>query len=147
MEEEKREHDSKMKKMEAEMEQVFEMKVKEKKQKLKDSELELTRRHDERKKVRLEKFFDYFERLTQRTFILGTWATNPWARRASQGIRDGEDWLGTAQRCDSRRDAEKKPRSQQQRVSLTFQLLTTFHPLFLSLLINWLQLTWHSIQN
>ena len=52
MEEEKREHDSKMKKMEAEMEQVFEMKVKEKKQKLKDSELELTRRHEERKKVR-----------------------------------------------------------------------------------------------
>jgi septin 7 len=51
MEEEKREHDSKMKKMEAEMEQVFEMKVKEKKQKLKDSELEMTRRHDERKKV------------------------------------------------------------------------------------------------
>lgn len=51
MEEEKREHESKMKKMEAEMEQVFEMKVKEKKQKLKDSELELTRRHEERKKV------------------------------------------------------------------------------------------------
>lgn len=53
MEEEKREHESKMKKMEAEMEQVFEMKVKEKKQKLKDSELELTRRHEERKKVRV----------------------------------------------------------------------------------------------
>lgn len=53
MEEEKREHDAKMKKMEAEMEQVFEMKVKEKKQKLKDSELELTRRHEERKKVSL----------------------------------------------------------------------------------------------
>lgn len=51
MEEEKKEHESKMKKMEAEMEQVFEMKVKEKKQKLKDSELELTRRHEERKKV------------------------------------------------------------------------------------------------
>lgn len=51
MEEEKREHDQKMKKMEAEMEQVFEMKVKEKKQKLKDSEIELTRRHEERKKV------------------------------------------------------------------------------------------------
>lgn len=51
MEEEKREHDLKMKKMEAEMEQVFEMKVKEKKQKLKDSEAELTRRHEERKKV------------------------------------------------------------------------------------------------
>lgn len=52
MEEEKREHELKMKKMEAEMEQVFEMKVKEKKQKLKDSEMELTRRHEERKKVR-----------------------------------------------------------------------------------------------
>lgn len=51
MEEEKKDHESKMKKMEAEMEQVFEMKVKEKRQKLKDSELELTRRHDERKKV------------------------------------------------------------------------------------------------
>lgn len=51
MEEEKREHDLKMKKMEAEMEQVFEMKVKEKKQKLKDSEQELTRRHEDRKKV------------------------------------------------------------------------------------------------
>lgn len=51
MEEEKREHDQKMKKMEAEMEQVFEMKVKEKKQKLKDSECELTRRHEERRKV------------------------------------------------------------------------------------------------
>ena len=38
MAEEKKEHDNKMKKMEAEMEQVFEMKVKEKKQKLKDSE-------------------------------------------------------------------------------------------------------------
>lgn len=51
MEEEKRDHDLKMKKMEAEMEQVFEMKVKEKKQKLRDSEQELTRRHEERKKV------------------------------------------------------------------------------------------------
>ncbi|KAI5085490.1 septin-7 isoform X4, partial [Silurus meridionalis] len=38
MEEERREHVMKMKKMESEMEQVFEMKVKEKKQKLKDSE-------------------------------------------------------------------------------------------------------------
>ena len=35
MEEEKKEHGQKMKKMEAEMEQVFEMKVKEKMQKLK----------------------------------------------------------------------------------------------------------------
>lgn len=51
MEEEKREHELKMKKMEAEMEQVFDMKVKEKMQKLKDSELELARRHEERKKA------------------------------------------------------------------------------------------------
>lgn len=50
MDEEKREHDLKMKKMEAEMEQVFEMKVKEKKQKLKDSEQELTRRHEQTRK-------------------------------------------------------------------------------------------------
>ena len=42
MEEEKREHVTKMKKMEAEMEQVFEMKVKEKMQKLKDSEAEVS---------------------------------------------------------------------------------------------------------
>lgn len=50
MDEEKREHDIKMKKMELEMEQVFEMKVREKKQKLKDSEAELTRRHEATKK-------------------------------------------------------------------------------------------------
>lgn len=42
MEEEKREHDTKLKKMEQEMEQVFEMKVKEKKQKLKDSEIDVS---------------------------------------------------------------------------------------------------------
>ncbi|KAG6455209.1 hypothetical protein O3G_MSEX009092 [Manduca sexta] len=46
MEEEKREHDQKMKKMESEMEQVFEMKVREKRAKLKESEAELARRHD-----------------------------------------------------------------------------------------------------
>ncbi|KAL0851254.1 hypothetical protein ABMA28_007091 [Loxostege sticticalis] len=46
MEEEKREHDLKMKKMESEMEQVFEMKVREKRAKLKDSEAELSRRHE-----------------------------------------------------------------------------------------------------
>ncbi|XP_032891849.1 septin-7-like [Amblyraja radiata] len=50
MEEERREHVAKMKKMETEMEQVFEMKVKEKKQKLKDSENELQRRHEQMKK-------------------------------------------------------------------------------------------------
>ncbi|XP_035736245.1 septin-7-like isoform X2 [Vespa mandarinia] len=47
LEEEKREHDNKMKKMEIEMEQVFEMKVREKKQKLKDSEADLQRRHEQ----------------------------------------------------------------------------------------------------
>uniref|UniRef100_A0A4W5ND48 Septin n=1 Tax=Hucho hucho TaxID=62062 RepID=A0A4W5ND48_9TELE len=50
MEEERREHVTKMKKMEMEMEQVFEMKVKEKIQKLKDSEAELSRRHEQMKK-------------------------------------------------------------------------------------------------
>ncbi|KAL4646861.1 septin-7-like isoform X2 [Arapaima gigas] len=50
MEEERREHVTKMKKMELEMEQVFEMKVKEKVQKLKDSEAELQRRHEQMKK-------------------------------------------------------------------------------------------------
>ena len=40
-EDEKLEHETKMKKMESEMEQVFEMKVKEKKQKLKDSEADV----------------------------------------------------------------------------------------------------------
>ncbi|GCC18318.1 hypothetical protein chiPu_0017888 [Chiloscyllium punctatum] len=50
MEDERREHVAKMKKMETEMEQVFEMKVKEKKQKLKDSENELQRRHEQMKK-------------------------------------------------------------------------------------------------
>lgn len=46
MEEEKQEHDAKMKKMETEMEQVFEVKVREKMQKLKDSEEDLRKRHD-----------------------------------------------------------------------------------------------------
>lgn len=42
MEDERKEHRQKMKKMEAEMEQVFEMKVKEKMQKLKDSEADVS---------------------------------------------------------------------------------------------------------
>jgi len=42
MEEEKHEHMFKMKKMEADMEQVFETKVKEKKQKLKESEIDVS---------------------------------------------------------------------------------------------------------
>ena len=42
LEEEKREHDNKIKKLEIDMEQVFEMKVKEKKQKLKDLESDVS---------------------------------------------------------------------------------------------------------
>ena len=41
MEEEKREHMQKMKKMELEMEEVFKMKVQEKRQKLQDSEADV----------------------------------------------------------------------------------------------------------
>lgn len=41
MEEEKKEHMQKMKKMELEMEEVFKMKVQEKKQKLRDSEADV----------------------------------------------------------------------------------------------------------
>lgn len=44
MEEERKDHIQKMKKMEAEMEQVFEMKVREKKQKLKDSESDVRKK-------------------------------------------------------------------------------------------------------
>ena len=46
MEEEKREHKMKMKKMEKEMDSVFETKVREKRNKLKDSEKELERKHE-----------------------------------------------------------------------------------------------------
>ncbi|GIY46531.1 hypothetical protein CDAR_490091 [Caerostris darwini] len=47
LEEEKKEHENKMKRMEQEMEQVFELKVKEKRQKLKDSESDLQKRHEQ----------------------------------------------------------------------------------------------------
>ncbi|CAH0774066.1 unnamed protein product [Bemisia tabaci] len=50
LEEEKREHDIRIKKLEVEMEQVFEMKVREKKQKVKDSELDLQKRHEQMRK-------------------------------------------------------------------------------------------------
>ncbi|XP_013782898.1 septin-7-like [Limulus polyphemus] len=68
MEEEKKEHIVKMKKMEKEMEQVFEMKVREKIQKLKDSETDLQRRHEhmakslEQQKHELEEKRKTFER-------------------------------------------------------------------------------------
>ncbi|KAI1297160.1 Septin-7 [Halotydeus destructor] len=51
MEEEKIEHEQKMKKLEREMEQVFEMKVNEKMQKLKDNESDLARRHEQMNKA------------------------------------------------------------------------------------------------
>lgn len=50
MDEEKREHKLKMKKMEIEMESVFKTKVTEKKTKLKQSEVELNKKHDTQKK-------------------------------------------------------------------------------------------------
>ncbi|XP_040063237.1 septin-7 isoform X1 [Ixodes scapularis] len=50
MEEEKKEHEAKMQRMEKEMEQVFEMKVREKMHKLKESEADLQRRHEQMKK-------------------------------------------------------------------------------------------------
>ena len=46
MEEEKREHKMKMKKMEKEMESVFETKVKEKRNRLKESQKDLERKHE-----------------------------------------------------------------------------------------------------
>ena len=49
IEEEKREHQNKMLKMEKEMEDVFERKGREKQQKLKDSQTDLERRHKESK--------------------------------------------------------------------------------------------------
>ncbi|XP_071815425.1 septin-7-like isoform X2 [Apostichopus japonicus] len=49
-EEEKKEHEVRMQKMKSEMEQVFEMKVQEKKQKLKDSEMDLQKRLETMKK-------------------------------------------------------------------------------------------------
>lgn len=49
IEEERREHCNKLLKMEKEMEEVFERKVREKKQKLSDSENDLEKRHKESK--------------------------------------------------------------------------------------------------
>ncbi|XP_035207553.1 septin-7-like isoform X2 [Stegodyphus dumicola] len=50
MEEERKEHELKMKKMEQDLEQLFELKVREKFKKLKDSEADLERRHEQMKK-------------------------------------------------------------------------------------------------
>lgn len=51
IEEERREHHSKLLKMEREMEEVFERKVREKKQKLADSEADLEKRHKVSRRV------------------------------------------------------------------------------------------------
>merc|ERR1712157_283943 len=50
IEEEKRNHKTRMQQMEEEMENVFQLKVQEKKKRLKDSEMELQRRHETMKK-------------------------------------------------------------------------------------------------
>ena len=60
IEEERREHHAKLIKMEKEMEEVFERKVREKKQKLQDSEEDLEKRHRESKVSAI----DYFYRVT-----------------------------------------------------------------------------------
>ncbi|XP_013413912.1 septin-7-like [Lingula anatina] len=73
MEEEKKEHETKMKKMEAEMEQVFEMKVKEKKQKLKDSEADLQRRAEQMKKSLEQQEKEIEERRKQFEKEKGEW--------------------------------------------------------------------------
>uniref|UniRef100_A0A673GSY9 Septin n=1 Tax=Sinocyclocheilus rhinocerous TaxID=307959 RepID=A0A673GSY9_9TELE len=75
MEEERREHVTKMKKMEMEMEQVFEMKVKEKIQKLKDSEAELQRRHEQMKKNLEAQHKELEERRRQLEDERSTWET------------------------------------------------------------------------
>ena len=50
IEDEKRNHKTRMAQMEKEMEQVFQLKVQEKRKRLKDSEIELQRRHEQMKK-------------------------------------------------------------------------------------------------
>jgi len=62
IEEEKRNHKNRMQQMEKEMEQVFQLKVKEKKKRLQDSEMELQRRHETMKK----KMDDEWESLDMR---------------------------------------------------------------------------------
>ncbi|XP_038832327.1 septin-7-like isoform X1 [Salvelinus namaycush] len=76
MEEERREHVAKMKKMEMEMEQVFEMKVKEKIQKLRDSEAELSRRHEQMKKNLEAQHKELEEKRRQFEDDRANWETN-----------------------------------------------------------------------
>ena len=62
IEDEKRTHKERMQQMEREMEQVFQLKVKEKKKRLQDSEMELQRRHETMQK----KMNDEWEQLDMR---------------------------------------------------------------------------------
>lgn len=73
IEEEKREHIQKMKKMEAEMEQVFESKVKEKLQKLKDSETDLNRRAEQMRKNLENQETEVVDRLRSFEMEKGSW--------------------------------------------------------------------------
>uniref|UniRef100_A0A3B3WC21 Septin n=1 Tax=Poecilia mexicana TaxID=48701 RepID=A0A3B3WC21_9TELE len=76
MEEERREHVAKMKKMEQEMEQVFDMKVKEKIQKLQDSEVELQKRHEQMKKNLQAQYKELEEKRRQFEEEVNTWETH-----------------------------------------------------------------------
>ncbi|XP_047239372.1 septin-7-like isoform X1 [Girardinichthys multiradiatus] len=75
MEEERQEHVAKMMKMEQEMEQVFEMKVKEKLQKLKDSQVELQRRHEQMKKNLEAQYKELEDKRRQYEEDKATWET------------------------------------------------------------------------
>ena len=97
MDEEKRDHDLRMKQMEADMEQVFEMKVREKKQKLKDSEAELTRRHDASKKALEQQAKELEEKRRQFELEKEEWETENHVtveelrRRSLEGSRETVD--------------------------------------------------------
>lgn len=73
MEAERHEHELRLRKMEREMEQVFEMKVKEKLQKLRDSELELQRRHEQMKKSLEDQHRELEERWQQHKDEKANW--------------------------------------------------------------------------
>jgi len=73
MDEERHEHIQKMKKMEAEMEQVFELKVKEKMQKLRDSETDLQRRAEQMKRNLEQQEKELEEKIRQFEMERDTW--------------------------------------------------------------------------
>ena len=140
MEEERREHEAKMKKMEQEMEQVFDMKVKEKTQKLKDSEADV-----------ISCCLFSKRRVDNLLFLWGTVATPARAdaalargakardRREEEGVRGGEGRVGTGVGSHVRGNETQEPRGQLQRVSspfffsfVTSKYITFQHPPFTS---------------